>query len=692
MSDADYGSENEQTEHDEGDADFLRLKKWYKAGRAHNREWRIEAQEAYALRDGDQWSADEKAALKDQMRPMLTFNRIAPIIDSVSGYEVQNRQEVRYLPRQMGKVQVNEVLTAGAKWFRDLSGAEDEESDAFLDCVICGMGWIESRLDYEDDPDGKPVDDRVDPLEMAWDPAAKKKNLEDRRFQFRAKKYPLEDAEAMFPDADVEDLDAQWADDSTENTEPHQQNEAKEYRNDQSGDPANNPRKEVMIVQAQWWDKEPYYRIADPQSGKIVSFPEKKFKALQKQAKQFGIAMPPSHRATRKVYKQAFMGTKFLEMPDKCPYEKGFTINPITGKRDRNKNTYYGIVRAMRDPQAWANKFFSSLIYQFATAGKGLLAETDAVENVRKFEEEYANAAAIKWMRPGAIAKGQVLQLQGPQLNQGVVSMMEMAIQAIPDTAGVSKEMMGTAEKDQPGILEFQRKQAGLTILAGFFDSLRRFRKVQGHILLHYIQHYFSDGRLIKIDGEEGAQYIPLLRDPNIDEYDVVVDDAPTSPNQKEHVWGMLVQMMPILRGMADPTIWSELLKYSPLPSTLTEKIAQYLQQKSQQPPQMSPEAQAKAKVDMLNAQANIESKRAGAIANLAKANIRGPGPGEDIMQSAVDALVNSGQSNQDHNEAMQQQAAQHQQDMVQAAQAHAHAMQQNAQQAALAPPPVSGQ
>ena len=35
--------------------------------------------------------------------------------------------------------------------------AEDEESDAFRDTLICGMGWLENRLDHERDPDGKPL-------------------------------------------------------------------------------------------------------------------------------------------------------------------------------------------------------------------------------------------------------------------------------------------------------------------------------------------------------------------------------------------------------------------------------------------------------------------------------------------------------------------------------------------------------
>jgi hypothetical protein len=80
-----------------------------------------------------------------------------------------------------GVVKKTSLTMSAAKWFRQQCDAEDEESDAFRDLVVCGMGWTETRLDYEDNPEGDPKVDRSDPLEMVWDSGAKKRNLVDGR-------------------------------------------------------------------------------------------------------------------------------------------------------------------------------------------------------------------------------------------------------------------------------------------------------------------------------------------------------------------------------------------------------------------------------------------------------------------------------------------------------------------------------
>jgi hypothetical protein len=60
---------------------------------------------------------------------------------------------VQFLPRTAGVVKKSELLTSTAKWFHQQCDAEDEEADAFHDMVVYGMGRMEARLDYEDNPE-----------------------------------------------------------------------------------------------------------------------------------------------------------------------------------------------------------------------------------------------------------------------------------------------------------------------------------------------------------------------------------------------------------------------------------------------------------------------------------------------------------------------------------------------------------
>ena len=155
---------------------FPRVVNWYKANRDHLQKWRQEAQECYDFRAGHQWNDTDLQVLQDQTRPAITFNRIGPFVDAVGGLEINNRQETLYAPRQVGASGVNDLLTSAAQWVRQECDAEDEETEAFLDVVTCGVGCLQTRMDYDDDPDGMIRVDRIDPLEMFPDASSRKQN------------------------------------------------------------------------------------------------------------------------------------------------------------------------------------------------------------------------------------------------------------------------------------------------------------------------------------------------------------------------------------------------------------------------------------------------------------------------------------------------------------------------------------
>lgn len=670
-------------EAEDGLGDLEQFETWFKQARDHTHDWRTEAREAFDFVAGNQWSPEDSAHLKASLRPVITFNRVASVVDSVAGLEVNNRQEVKFYPRTLDDVGVDELLTNAGKWVRDECNAEDEESDAFRDMLICGMGWTESRLDYDEDPDGKMIISRTDPMEMFWDGASNKKNLIDSRYIMRVRDIPVRVAMDMFPGEDPADLDASWAAETgVDANSPHNAQQAPFYRNDQSGS-IDKQKKKVRLVEVQWWEHEKIHRTLDPMSGQAVSLSVDEFGTLTKRMKELGLPAPQSVEQRRKKYWRAFVGAKVLKKwPG--PEKGGFTYKCMTGYRDRNKSIWYGLVRAMIDPQKWANKWLSQVLHIINTNAKGgILAEEDAFSDAQEATDTWAQADAITFTAPGAVSGSKILPKPQASFPAGIENLMQFAIQSIRDVSGVNTEVLGQVDRTQPGILEYQRKQSAMTILATLFDSLRRYRKEQGVLMLWYITKFLSDGRLVRIAGDDSAKYVRLIRQPDMIEYDVIVDDTPTSPNIKERTWATLQPMMPFLAKSLPMPAMFEVMKYSPLPQGMVSAVQQAMQNMPQQPDPRVIEAQARVQTEQAKAQGHqasaqaeitraaveaqegqsqIELNRANALAALAKAGIDPMGGQLGNAQQTLELLDQLSQMQQQQNAHAADMAARNQQ------------------------------
>jgi len=616
-----------------GDPVPQKFKEWFINDRDHLDKWRQEAKEDYEFVAGRQYSDKELDALAKKKRPVVVFNRIQPVVDSVHGQEIGNRREVRYIPRELGDAKANEMLTGAAQWFRDQAHAETHESDSFWDTIVCGLGWTETRIDYEERPDGKPIIDRVDPFEMYYDFNARGRNLTDKRRVERVRRIPLSEAMEMFPGFDRAQLDAAWT--TVTDTADLTRNALTEEGSDASGDGM------VTVVHMQWIERESFYIAYDPVEGVEKEFTTEQFEARKAELGKMVSAIDPTTRQEaifsqeefdlandrltkllgtgmmgrpltmegarmrRKVRKQAFFGNVVLAYgPAPCPTK--FSFQAITGKRDRNTNTWYGLVRSMKDPQRWANKWLSQTMHIMnANAKGGLLAEKGAFENQRDAEASWADPSAITWVKNGALSgTSPTIKEKAPaQFPAGFMQLTQFAISSIRDTSGVSVEMLGLREAGQAASLEMQRRQAGMTILQPFFDALKFYREMQGEVMLYYIQHDLSDGRLIKISGPENEQYVPLIKQAS-SEYDIIVDDAPTSPNMKEAAWAIMMQLLPAFGSVMPPEMLMTMLEYSPLPSTIVDKLKkqaeemQASQQEQQQKMAAAAEAQQGAEIE----------------------------------------------------------------------------------------------
>lgn len=534
--------------------------------------WREEARESYDFESGQQWSQDDIAWLEAQERPAVTFNRMGVMVDAVAGLEVNTRQQVTYYPREEGDVKVSEIETAAAHWVADQCHAEDQESEAFRDAIISGVGVTETLMNYEEDPDGMIVVERRDPLKTFWDPAASKKCNEDARYVFYADWMDNREIEETWPDKFK--AITPW---DTLETDNRPQNADLMFLYKDTDQDFEKHKDQSLVIQYQCYWRKPYYRVLDPQTGQLVSFEKEKFSKVRKAYKEATGQDLKFVKQTKRVYYRGFYcGRTELEYGE-SPCQEGFTFKFITCKRDRNRKMWYGIVRAMKDPQRWANKWLSQILHIINTNAKGgAFVETNALKDPRKAEDQWASSNPLIELNEGGIAK--IKERTPAQTPTGLDKLMNFAFESLPFVSGINLEALGLANREQAGVLEQQRRKAAYGILAPLFDALRLYRKEQGKLLLYFIQNFISDGRLVRVLGKNGgAQYVPLAKREGTATYDLVIDQSPTSPDFREKTWDAMQQLLPVMMKEGIP-IPPSAFDAAPIPSNLAEELKALVQ------------------------------------------------------------------------------------------------------------------
>jgi len=596
-------------------------------------DWREDAEVCDRFRAAHQWDNEDLEILREQNRPAITFNRIHPIVEVVSGTEIANRAEVRFVPRhpELGqKSAVADLGTDAFTWANDLCSADDERSIAFKDLVVRGMAWTEQTLDYEIDLDGRYQLERWDGMEAWWDTSARGQNLYDRQWCGRKRWWKVGDILEHWDDKGQELMEASVGGGqmySIDNDDDFPINietvTPLHYRENNQTVIPGRPRGFWAVIQQQWWELEDVYRVVDPQDpeGPLKEYDKAQFKTLRERIEKLRLQkkFPLNFvKQKRRVYYEAFITRGVLLEKKKLAAQTGFTLKCMTGYWDAKKKVWFGLVRHMIEPQRAANKWLSQGLHIVnANAKGGLMAEVGAVVNVRKFEDEWAMPDKISWLKDGALSgeKGpKIREKTIPQFPAAIVTMIQYAIESLRDVTGVSVEMLGFSEGNVPGVSQRQRQAQGMTILAGLFMSLTRYRKDEAVTAMELIREYIADGRLIRVGGDFNAQAVQLLKDPLSMAYDLIIDESPRNPNVKMEVWGGLTQIAPILLKMG--AFPPELLDYSPMPASLVSKLKERMVQAQQAAAQIPP----KGFVDPREREAKIEGLKAKAMLDVEKA------------------------------------------------------------------------
>ncbi len=575
-------------------------------------DWRqYEVRDGFAMFEGNQWSSEDTRVQVANAMPCITINRARPVLEAIAGFEIQNRLKTTYLPRLPTEEQqgFNDLCNNGVAWMEQESGAAMQQSLIFKDMEICGVGCTATDINYDNNPDGEQHVRRVFPAFMFWDVAARAKNILDAEYVIELKVATQESIEQEFDIDYTSDVYATGLD-------------SRVLQFFESILPV---KTLGCVYEYQWRQKEPFYRVKNPYKEiKPEMFLPEQLMVLQAQAEfmktefnmnpqmdsifnvetkkelnelrdvfsELGIKLTYSTEKKYKYYRAVVTGGQVVKKNENWSHT-GFSVKFMTGEFSELTQSYYGLMRAVAPAQRMLNQAVSDYVGFLQTVPKGgVNMEEDAVSDVNAFLDTYAKARDVTIFAPGALSTGKVMPKITPPLPSGLLEMVQYADAQIMQVCGVTPELMGmmTSKEMNASFYKQQIRQC-LTTLAVYFDAKRTYMQEQGKLNIDCLRILVenAEGRLVRnVIGEGDAKFIPLLKDGIAAEYDVVIDEEPSSPDENNDTFMKLIELQ---KNMPDKNIMPLALKFAPLPANVLKDLEKLMEPAP--PPQPDPINQA---------------------------------------------------------------------------------------------------
>jgi hypothetical protein len=415
--------------------------------------------------DGEQWTEEEKAVLKDRHQPAVVINRIFKKINYLLGDEVLTRTDCKAFPRTKAHDDDALAVTDGIRAVCDDQDFDQVSSEVWENELIDSYGGalVETEVCSATPPpepgEATSSDDAYKAAAMQY---AEKAEVEIRlrHVPWDRLWYDPHSRKADFTDAlyrgcywwgDKRDVVAHYGrrkdvvpnleDVLTKTIESYGGKDASSTTEDKPQHWADEKRDRLRIVEC-------YYKDLDPQSGELVWYHCHYTKA--------GFIIEP--RPT---------GYKDEKGRDVCPLEMTSAFVSRQGLR-------YGLVRMMIGPQDEINKRRSKLLHRLSV--RQMWSEEGAVLNPAEARTELAKPDGWIKLQPGALANGRFKVEGAPDMVQGEAMLLQEAKNEI-DQIGPEAPMIGTLPGDQSGRALMARQNIGTRELAKLMDRHRRWKR-----------------------------------------------------------------------------------------------------------------------------------------------------------------------------------------------------------------------
>lgn len=563
---------------------------------------------------GLQWDDADRAFLEDEQgRKAVEFNEIADAVNTALGNHIQNRVDIAYRPRGSGaNVERAATLSKVGMQICDNNDYRHKESQVCADGFIQQRGYLDLRVDYNENLQGEIVIEDLDPLDVIPDPDGKSYDPDSWKDVIVTRWMSLDDIELRYGRrARLNTISMLTAE--CEGDEDFGEGELDGVRRSKFGMDES--------LEPDWEDRDfgegdgsVMVRVIDRQHWKMVRaqvalFPTGDIRIMEDATEQ---QIQHALRAGAMLFKKVVRRIRWtistygnaLLHDGWSPFQH-FTVIPFFPFFRRGQTR--GLVDNAIGPQEMLNKAISQYLHIInTTANSGWIVQQNSLTNMST-EDLYDQGAETGLVLEYAKGTDKPEKISPNTVPTGIDKLVSLGSQKIRTVTGISDALRGQAPAGQSG-RAIQSLQFGSQLsLAVPLDNLARTRHLFAKRLLKLIQQFMDTPQVMQIvqrgaDGGENTEELALnmpqddgsvLNDLTIGEYSVVVTEQPNAITFENSQFEQAMAMRE--KGILIPD--DVVIRYS----SLAEKndIVKRMQDQAQK---VNPEAQAKAELALAQA------------------------------------------------------------------------------------------
>lgn len=505
----------------------------------------------FYLGGGLQWKPKDREYLESLNRPALEINHIFPAVNTAKGMQLKTRVDISFKPRGQGADEGKaEVLSKVVSQICDDIKYQWYESAVYEDGMIEQRGYLDIRVEFDENLRGDIVCMDFDPRDVIPDPAAKSYDTDRWNDVIILRYMTIDDiAEAYGIDKanKVKQFEAEEIGDDYDLDSRSSFGDERSITGDETST-AN--IRYYLIIERQVRRLNIERALVHPATGKL--YPVDTITAQQRKLLLKGGAVL-TKRMVRRI--RWVVSTANVLLHDEWSPYKTFSIIPYFPYFRRGKTR--GMVDNLISPQEMYNKLSSQYVHiTSGISNSGWTVEQGSLTNMttQELSNHGSKTGIVLEFKRGTTKPERIQPTQPPN---GIDRMIDRVELAIKTTSGISDAMQGLNGPEVSGVAIETKQYQGQAQLGGPLDNLARTRFAVARKLLELVQGFYTENRIIMITDSSPVgrpKHTPLeingetpegtiINDITVGEYDVIVSDAPATDTYLDNQFRQAMEM-----------------------------------------------------------------------------------------------------------------------------------------------------